>query len=63
MISSDYKYIDPSEVVNAIADDFGKFISIGEEKDVGEFNLHFLSRIQEGFSTQMHDFNSSNKKD
>ncbi len=50
MILSDCKYIDPSDVVNAIADDFGKYIQIGEEKDIGEFNLHFLARIQEGFA-------------
>ena len=49
MIYSDQKYIDPSDVINAIADDLGKFIQIGDQKDIGEFNLHFLARIQEGF--------------
>lgn len=30
MIYSNRKYIDPSEVLNAISDDFGKYIKIGD---------------------------------
>ena len=49
MILSDKKYIDPSEVINYVPDEFGKYIVIGEQQDVGEFSMLFLSRIQEAF--------------
>jgi len=29
-------------------DDFGNKIQIGDQKDIGEFNLNFLERIEEG---------------
>jgi hypothetical protein len=45
---SDKKYTDPSAVLHAIVDDYGNPIQIGEQKDIGEFNSTFLSRIQEG---------------
>ena len=49
---SDTKYVDPSPVLNSIADDTGNFIPIGDQKDVGEFNLFFLARIEEGLQQQ-----------
>ncbi len=52
MILSDMKYVDPSPVLNSIADDTGNFIPIGDQKDVGEFNLFFLARIEEGLQQQ-----------
>lgn len=48
MAKSDRKYADPSGVLNAIVDDYGNRIQIGEQKDIGEFNNTFLARIQEG---------------
>lgn len=51
MIASDKKYIDPSEVLKSICDDFGNTLPIGDQKDVGEFNLYFLSRIEEGLES------------
>lgn len=48
MALSDKKYTDPSAVLHAIVDDYGNPIQIGEQKDIGEFNSTFLSRIQEG---------------
>ena len=45
---SDKKYTDPSAVLHAIVDDYGNPIQIGEQKDIGEFNGTFLTRIQEG---------------
>lgn len=51
MIASDKKYIDPTEVVKSICDDFGNLLPIGDQKDVGEFNHYFLSRVEEGLQT------------
>jgi ubiquitin carboxyl-terminal hydrolase 25/28 len=45
MLLSDKKYTDPSKVLQAIVDDYGNPISIGEQKDIGEFNSTFLARI------------------
>ena len=50
LIGSHKKYIDPTEVVKSICDDFGNHLPIGDQKDVGEFNNYFLSRIEEGLS-------------
>jgi hypothetical protein len=47
---SDKKYADPTDVLKAIVDDYGKTIQIGEEKDIGEFNQTFLARISEGLN-------------
>ena len=48
MIASDRKYIDPTDVITSVVDDYGNQIPIGDQKDIGEFNLIFLSRIDEG---------------
>jgi ubiquitin carboxyl-terminal hydrolase 25/28 len=48
LIASDKKYIDPSDVVKSICDDFGNHLPIGDQKDVGEFNNYFLSRVEDG---------------
>jgi ubiquitin carboxyl-terminal hydrolase 25/28 len=48
MILSDRKYIDPTDVVTSVVDDNGDPIPIGDQKDIGEFNLVFLLRIDEG---------------
>lgn len=45
LAKSDKKYADPSGVLNTIVDDFGNPISIGEQKDIGEFNGTLLARI------------------
>jgi ubiquitin carboxyl-terminal hydrolase 25/28 len=29
-------------------DDYGNELAIGDQKDIGEFNLIFLSRIEDG---------------
>ncbi|CAK58035.1 unnamed protein product (macronuclear) [Paramecium tetraurelia] len=54
MIGSDKKYVDPSDVVKSICDDFGNVLPIGDQKDVGEFNHYFLSRIGEGLAQNEH---------
>jgi ubiquitin carboxyl-terminal hydrolase 25/28 len=48
MIASDRKYVDPTPVLTSIVDDYGNELPIGDQKDIGEFNLIFLSRIDEG---------------
>jgi ubiquitin carboxyl-terminal hydrolase 25/28 len=48
MVLTNKKYIEPSKVLKALVDDFGNPIEFGEQKDVAEFNLNLLQRIQEG---------------
>lgn len=50
MTKSDKKYGDPTAVLNAITDNYGKPVEIGSEQDIGEFNGIFLSRVQEGLN-------------
>lgn len=50
MALGDKKYADPSVVLKSITDDSGRQMEIGDEKDIGEFNDSFLSRIQEGLN-------------
>jgi ubiquitin carboxyl-terminal hydrolase 25/28 len=51
MARSDKKYADPTGVLKAIVDDFGNPVEIGDQKDIGEFNSTFLSRISEGLNS------------
>ncbi len=55
MIASDRKYIDPTPVISSIVDDYGNEIAIGDQKDIGEFNLIFLSRIEDGLEESRKD--------
>jgi len=48
LIASDRKYADPTPVLTALVDDYGNELAIGDQKDIGEFNLLFLSRIEDG---------------
>jgi ubiquitin carboxyl-terminal hydrolase 25/28 len=48
MIGSQSKYVDPSAVLNTLVDDFGNHVTIGEQQDVGEFNINFIARAEEG---------------
>ena len=48
MLLSKVSYQDPTEVLEAIVDDNGEEISIYEQKDIGEFFLNFLERLQDG---------------
>ena len=42
------KYYDPGEVLRSIVDESGNQFSIGEQKDITEFQCNFLARIEEG---------------
>ena len=48
MLLSNVKYQDPTEVLESIVDDNGDSISIYEQKDIGEFFLNLLDRLQDG---------------
>ncbi len=48
MIMGNRKYVDPTNVLKSLVDDFGNRVLIGEQKDIGEFNLSFIERIEEG---------------
>jgi ubiquitin carboxyl-terminal hydrolase 25/28 len=48
MVLTNRKYIEPSQVLKALVDDFGNVIEFGEQKDIGEFNLNLLQRVEEG---------------
>ena len=67
LIRSNRKYIDPTSLAKAIVDDNGKYIYIymyiyiiylgkaiemGEQKDVGEFNMMLLTNLEEGLQCQ-----------
>jgi hypothetical protein len=47
------KYTEPSEVLKALVDDFGQPLSLGDQKDIGEFNLNFLERVEEGLGERL----------
>lgn len=48
MLLSNIKYQDPTKLLESIVDDNGVGISIYEQKDIGEFFLNFLDRMQDG---------------
>ncbi|KAL4453036.1 hypothetical protein ABPG73_015873 [Tetrahymena malaccensis] len=63
LILSDKKYADPKQVLENIVDDQGNRIILGDQKDIGEFNLQFLERVQEGLNYvqgKAYDFSNQN---
>lgn len=48
MILGNRKYADPTKVLKSLTDDFGNRLIVGEQRDIGEFNLNFLERVEEG---------------
>ena len=42
------KYQNPGNLLNCFVDGFGNQIRIGDQQDVGEFNMTLLERIDEG---------------
>ena len=56
LIASDRKYIDPTDVISSVVDDYGNEMTIGDQKDIGEFNLVFLSRVDEGLQLGKKEF-------
>ncbi len=52
---SNRKCVDTRGVTSAVVDDFGKLVKIGEQKDVGEFNINFLARVNEALELENTD--------
>ena len=50
MCAGDKKYVSPTKVLKSITNDSGEPIELGDQKDIGEFNDSFLSRVQEGLN-------------
>ena len=48
MLLSNFKYQNPLGVLQAVVDDDGKQVPAFEQKDIGEFFLNFLDRLQDG---------------
>lgn len=48
MLCSNEKYRDPTRVLESVVDDNGQKIPVYEQKDIGEFFLNFLERLQDG---------------
>ena len=57
MILGNKKCIDPSNVLDTLLDETGNQIQVGEQKDIGEFNINFIARIEEGLKAA-HSFKS-----
>ena len=51
MTVSDLKYANPEDILKNIIDDYGNKVLFGEQKDAGEFNLNFISKVDDGIST------------
>ncbi len=52
MILTNKKYADPTPVLKSLVDEMGHAIQIGEQRDIGEFNLNFLERVEEGLGEE-----------
>jgi len=52
MTKSKRKYINPKAFADVMTENNGSGIIIGEEKDVGEFNINFLARIDEALGKE-----------
>ena len=50
LLGSDEKYVDPSQVLNKCVDDLGNQLQIGDQKDIIEFSISFIERIQEVYN-------------
>lgn len=48
LVQTKKKYQDPSQVLASLVDEFGNKVEVGDQKDIGEFQLNFLERIEEG---------------
>lgn len=48
MILANRKYVDPTSVLKALTDDYGNLVHVGEQQDLGEFNMNLMERIEEG---------------
>ena len=59
MILANRKYVDPTAVLKSVTDDYGNPVLIGEQRDIGDFNLNFLERIEEGLGERKPEHSDS----
>jgi ubiquitin carboxyl-terminal hydrolase 25/28 len=52
LVKSNRKYIVPSEVLGRIVDESGNRIEFGQQADIGEFNMRFISSLEAALKTQ-----------
>lgn len=52
LVKSNRKYIIPSEVLDRIVDESGNKIGFGQQADIGEFNMIFISSLEAALKTQ-----------
>jgi len=52
LIFSNRRYVEPTAILKALVDDYGNPISIGDQKDAGEFNIIFLAGINEALKNE-----------
>ena len=62
MSVSNKKYLDPSGVLNSIVNGRGEQMTIGEEKDIREFNDVLLSRIRNAFESRKKEVEESKQQ-
>ena len=48
LLLSNQKYVSPAQLMDAVVDDFGKKIDVGDQMDVCEYLLNFIERLEEG---------------
>ena len=61
MVLANRKYVDPTPVLKSLTDDFGNKVLVGEMRDLGEFNINFLERIEEGLGERVQEAADSEK--
>lgn len=62
LVKSNRKYIIPSEVLDQIIDESGNKVQFGQQADIGEFNMLFLTSTEAALKTQDADRQMSNQQ-
>jgi len=57
MTLSAQKYVNANNVINNLVDDYGNTIQVGEQNDVCELHLQFISRLEEVYNQQHYQNN------
>ena len=48
MLTSNQKYVDPTQLVHSVVDDENNKVRVGDEMDVTEYLLNLIERMEEG---------------
>ncbi len=62
LLLTNQKYVDPSKVLNAVVDDFGKQVQVGSQMDAVEYLLNFIERVEEGLGEEKPQQNDPNSQ-